>query len=49
MTELTGFMLERLWEDGELVLFRGQRAAGEAVVLVAAPAPETIARLEHAY
>ena len=31
MTELTSFMLERLWEDGELVLFRGKRDAGLAV------------------
>ena len=54
MTELTCFMLERLWEDGELVLFRGKRDAGLARVLVMAPAleqpaPETIARLHHAY
>src|SRR5271157_535426 len=54
MTELTSFMLERLWEDGELVLFRGKRDAGLARVLVMAPAleqpvPETIARLHHAY
>ncbi len=54
MTELTSFMLERLWEDGELVLFRGKRDAGLARVLVVAPAleqpvPETIARLRHAY
>jgi predicted ATPase/signal transduction histidine kinase len=54
MTELTNFVLERLGEDGELVLFRGKRDAGLARVLVAAPAleqpvPETIARLQHAY
>ena len=54
MTELTSFMLERLWEDGELVLFRGKRDAGLARVLVVAPAleqpvPETITRLHHAY
>src|ERR1700747_1871792 len=54
MTELTSFMLERLWEDGELVLFRGKRDAGLARVLVAAPAleqpvPATIAQLRHAY
>src|SRR5580704_15043897 len=54
MTELTSFMLERLWEDGELVLFRGKRDAGLARVLVMAPAleqpaPETIARLHQAY
>ena len=54
MTELTSFTLERLWEDGELVLFRGKRDAGLARVLVVSPAleqpvPETIARLRHAY
>jgi predicted ATPase/signal transduction histidine kinase len=54
MTELTGFILERLCEDGELILFRGRRDAGPSRVLVAAPAPEqsvpeTIARLHHAY
>ena len=40
MTELTSFMLERLWEDGELVLFRGMRDDGLARVLVVAPALE---------
>ena len=54
MTELTGFILERLCEDGELILFRGRRDAGPARVLVAAPAleqpvPEIITRLHHAY
>ena len=54
MTELTGFTFERLWEDGELVLFRGKRDTDLARVLVMAPAleqpvPETIARLQHAY
>jgi serine/threonine protein kinase len=54
MTELTSFMLERLCEDGELVLFRARRDAGVTRVLVVAPAleqpvPETIARLHHAY
>ncbi|HZD50300.1 MAG TPA: serine/threonine-protein kinase PknK, partial [Silvibacterium sp.] len=54
MTELTSFMLERLWDDGELVLFRGRRDADLAQVLVVAPAleqpaPETIARIQHAY
>ncbi len=54
MAELTSFMLERLWEDGELVLFRGKRDTDLARVLVVAPAleqpvPETITRLQHAY
>jgi predicted ATPase/signal transduction histidine kinase len=54
MTDLTSFVLERLWEDGELVLFRGRRDTGLARVLVVAPAveqpvPETIARLQRAY
>jgi serine/threonine protein kinase len=54
MTELTSFLLERLWEDGELVLFRGKRDTDLMRVLVAAPAlkqpaPEAIARLQHAY
>ena len=54
MTELTSFMLERLWEDGEFVLFRGKRDVGLARVLAVAPAleqpaPETVARLHHAY
>ena len=54
MTELTSFMLERLSEDGELVLFRAKRDPGLARTLVVAPTleqpvPETIARLQHAY
>jgi predicted ATPase/signal transduction histidine kinase len=54
MTDLTGFVLERLWEDGELVLFRGKRDTGRVRVLLMAPAleqpmPETIERFQHAY
>ena len=54
MTDLTTFALERLWEDGDWVLFRGKRDAGLRRVLVAAPAlreplPETIAALQQAY
>ena len=54
MADLTGFTLERLWEDGELVLFRGRRDTDLARVLVSAPAleqpvPETVARFQHAY
>jgi hypothetical protein len=54
MTELTSFTLERLWQDGEMVLFRGKQNTGQARVLVMAPAleqpvPETIARIRHAY
>jgi serine/threonine protein kinase len=54
MTELTNLMLERLWEDGELILYRGKCDAGLTKVLVLSPAlehpaPETILRLQHAY
>ena len=54
MTELTSFTLERLWEDGEVVLLRGKQNTGPARVLVMTPAleqpgPETIARLRNAY
>ncbi|MBV8641524.1 MAG: AAA family ATPase [Verrucomicrobia bacterium] len=54
MTELTRFVLERLGEDGELVLSRGKRDADRARLLVMAPVleqpvPETIVRLQHAY
>jgi predicted ATPase/signal transduction histidine kinase len=54
MADLTSFTLERLWEDGELVLFRGRRDSDLARVLVAAPAleqpvPETVSRLQYAY
>src|ERR1700757_5286793 len=54
MIELTRFVLERLWEDGELVLSRGKREADLARVLVMAPVleqpvPETIVRLKHAH
>jgi predicted ATPase/signal transduction histidine kinase len=53
MSELTRFVVERLWEDGELVLFRGKRDADLAPVLLMAPVleqplPETIAQLQHA-
>jgi predicted ATPase/signal transduction histidine kinase len=53
MSELTWFVVERLWEDGELVLFRGRRDADLAPVLLMAPVleqplPETIAQLQHA-
>jgi hypothetical protein len=54
MTDLTSFTFERLWEDGELVLFRGERDAGLERLLLVAPAlsqplPETIAGLRQAY
>jgi hypothetical protein len=47
-------MLERLWEDGDLVLFPGKQDTGLARVLVVAPAleqpmTETIARLQHVH
>ena len=54
MNDLTGFTFERLWDDGELVMFRGEREAGLGRVLLVAPAlrqpvPETIAGLRQAY
>ena len=54
MTDLTSFTFERLWDDGELVLFRGKRDVALGRVLLVAPAlkqplPETIARLQQAY
>ena len=54
MTDLTSFTFERLWDDGELVLFRGERVAGLGPVLLVAPAlrqpvPETIAGLRQAF
>ena len=54
MTDFTGFTLERLWEDGELVLFRAKRDVALGRVLLVAPAlkqplPETIAGLQQAY
>src|SRR5438309_1734591 len=53
MPELSGLVLETLWEDVELVLSRGVRE-GETALLVVAPAsaqpsPVSLARLEHAY
>src|SRR6516162_10015579 len=54
MTDLSGFTFERLWEDGELVLFRGKRDPGLGRVLLVIPAlrqpiPQTIAGLQQAY
>jgi hypothetical protein len=54
MIEPARFNLERLWGDGEFLLFRAKREARPAQVLVEAPAleqplPEPIARLQHAY
>src|SRR6516165_1390932 len=54
MNDPTSFTFERLWDDGELVLFRGEREAGLGRVLLVAPAlrqpvPETIAGLRQAY
>ncbi|HTD56800.1 MAG TPA: serine/threonine-protein kinase PknK, partial [Silvibacterium sp.] len=54
MTDLTSFTFERLWDDGELSLFRGEREAGLGRILLVAPAlrqprPETIAGLRQAY
>ena len=54
MTELSGYVLETLWEDGELVVSRGVRDGELPPLLVVAPAssepaPGTLARLEHAW
>ena len=54
MPELSGQVLETLWEDEEFVLFRGVWD-GEPFPLLAAapsaaqPSPESLARLQHAY
>jgi PAS domain S-box-containing protein len=54
MTQLSRHLLEKLWEDGDLVLFRSVLGDEAAPVLVLAPASEQpaagiIVRLEHAY
>src|SRR5271157_2640457 len=54
MTELSRYVLETLWKDGDLVLSRSTGAGDPAAVLVLAPAsqqpePGIIARLEHTY
>jgi PAS domain S-box-containing protein len=54
MTQLSRYVLETLWEDGDLVLSRSTGAGNPASVLVLAPAseqpaPGIIARLEHTY
>src|SRR3954447_20084454 len=54
MTELSGYQLETLWEDGEFVLSRGVCEGDPAPLLVVAPAsaqpsPGSLARLEHAH
>ena len=54
MTQLSRYVLETLWEDGDLVLSRSTGAGDPVAVLVLAPAseqpaPGIIARLEHTY
>jgi PAS domain S-box-containing protein len=54
MPETSGHVLEMLWEDEELVLFRTPGDGGELPFLAstpasAQPAPESLARLRHAY
>jgi len=54
MTELSAYVFETLWEDGELVLSRGVRESEPCPLLAVAPAsaqppPESLTRLEHAY
>src|SRR5580700_4367399 len=54
MTQLSRYVLETLWKDGDLVLSRSTGPGDPAAVLVLAPAseqpaPGIIARLEHTY
>ncbi|MEA2626448.1 MAG: hypothetical protein QOD06_2493 [Candidatus Binatota bacterium] len=54
VTDLSTYVLEPLWEDGEFVLSRGVHDGDRAPLLTfapaaAAPTSETIARIEHAY
>jgi hypothetical protein len=54
ITELSGYVLEMLWEDGELVLSRGVRDGEPRPLLAVAPmsaqpSPESLTWLEHAY
>ena len=54
MTELSGAVLEPLWEDGEFVLSRGVQDDALSPLLVVAPAseqpaPGSLQRLEHRY
>src|SRR6266849_1272081 len=54
MTELSGYVFEPLWEDGEFILSRGVRDGERSALLVmspalAQPAPGSLRRLEHAY
>jgi hypothetical protein len=54
MPETSGHVRQTLWEDEELVLFRTPRDGGALPFLACAPAsaqpaPESLARLRHAY
>jgi predicted ATPase/two-component sensor histidine kinase len=54
MTELSGYVIEMLWQDGEFVLCRGVSEGEPSPLLVVAPAsaqpsPGSLAWLEHAY
>ncbi|HEV3444972.1 MAG TPA: serine/threonine-protein kinase PknK, partial [Gemmataceae bacterium] len=54
MTQLSGCVLETLWEDVEFILSRGVREGEPSPLLVLAPAsaqpvPGSFTRLEHAY
>ena len=54
MPETSGHVLEMLWEDEELVLFRTPGDGGALSLLASAPAsaqpsPESLAQLRHAY
>src|SRR5439155_18891589 len=52
--DLSGYVLEQLWEGGEFALYRGRPPDASGSVLVRAPvadrpAPATLQRLEHEY
>ena len=54
MTDLSTAVLNVLWDDGEFVLSRAVRGEQLPPLLMMAPtssrpAPDTVARLEHAY
>src|SRR6266849_6682240 len=52
--DISGYVLEQLWEGGEFALYRGRPPAASGSVLVRAPvadrpAPASVQRLEHEY
>src|SRR5215831_263754 len=54
MTDVSSYTLESLWQEGELVLYRGRRETEPSHILVVAPLSKrpsegTLRRLEHEY